>query len=348
MADTDTINLPMHLLEVRWRHKERVVPRQTRRPTPIPPRPGAPEGVAAVSRPRIALVTRLVALDAFLRRRSRAVQIASVFSLIWVVGLLDYATGPEIGLSVFYLLPVAAATWFLSLPAGMIAAGTSALVWYIADTGAGHAYSHVAIPFWNAAVRLGFFVIVGQLIWRVQALLELLRARSCLDGMTGAAQSEVFWRMAEAERKRALQYRHAFGLALIDVAGVEEVNRRSGRRTGDDLVRQVVSLLLEERIGADVVSRLGGGRFAYLLPESGRLRVDPLFPALRERLIALARERDWPVTFRFGVVLFHTPPVSIEALEDTVESLMLPGEDSSRTLRRAVWRDGATVSLEER
>jgi len=46
----------------------------------------------------------------------------------------------------------------------------SCLSWDLADAQAGQVYSHPSIPYWNALVRLGFFLVTGLLIaalrWR--------------------------------------------------------------------------------------------------------------------------------------------------------------------------------------
>jgi hypothetical protein len=48
-----------------------------------------------------------------LENRSRFVLIAIAFLIIAVIGLVDYLTGHEISFSVFYLLGVALAVWFI-------------------------------------------------------------------------------------------------------------------------------------------------------------------------------------------------------------------------------------------
>ena len=47
-----------------------------------------------------------------LERHSRAAIIVAALLMVAAVGYLDYATGPDISLSVFYLLAVALAVWF--------------------------------------------------------------------------------------------------------------------------------------------------------------------------------------------------------------------------------------------
>ena len=53
-----------------------------------------------------------------------------------------------------------------------MASVAGAISWLIADLLAGQIYSHPAIPYWNAAVRLGFFLIVTQALSGLKASKE--------------------------------------------------------------------------------------------------------------------------------------------------------------------------------
>jgi signal transduction histidine kinase len=48
----------------------------------------------------------------------------------------------------------------------------SATAWFIADLMAGHVYSHPAAPYWNTAVRLGFFLIVSYVLSALKASID--------------------------------------------------------------------------------------------------------------------------------------------------------------------------------
>src|SRR5688500_2279784 len=78
--------------------------------------------------------------------------------LISVVTCADYIVGEEISFSVFYLVPIAYAAWFISAHAGVLAAVVSAIIWYFVEVAQHPPYSHDWIPIWNATVRFGFFV----------------------------------------------------------------------------------------------------------------------------------------------------------------------------------------------
>lgn len=100
-------------------------------------------------------------LTIFFRSLSSFATFSICFILILVVGVFDVLTGAEISFSIFYLVPVALAVWFSGKRVGLSVALLAAIAWLVADLMSGAVYSHPIIPYWNATVRLGFFVIVG-------------------------------------------------------------------------------------------------------------------------------------------------------------------------------------------
>ena len=89
--------------------------------------------------------------------------------LVMGIGVADYLSGAEWSFSIFYLLAVSLAVWFAGKTSGILTAAASAIVWLVADLGAGFHASAVA-PCWNAVIRLGVFVIV---VFLFSALKEL-------------------------------------------------------------------------------------------------------------------------------------------------------------------------------
>lgn len=100
---------------------------------------------------------------------------AAVAGLVFTVGYSDRVSGTEISFSIFYLLPVAYATWFLEATAGFLTALVCAIVWGLIETASGSVYSQPWIPVWNGAVRMVFFGLgVGVVVFAHRTKLRLL------------------------------------------------------------------------------------------------------------------------------------------------------------------------------
>lgn len=91
---------------------------------------------------------------------------------LWVV---DRLTAPDVSFLVFYLAPVLLLTWFVGRRAGMLVSLASAALWFLDDVLTSAGPSQPLIPYWNAAVKLGFFLLVVQLLASLKAALERQR-----------------------------------------------------------------------------------------------------------------------------------------------------------------------------
>src|SRR5512140_496451 len=81
-----------------------------------------------------------------------------------LIGAIDVLTGPELALSLFYLIPIMLITWFAGRFAGLAIGVASATAWFLADDLGGQHYATPGMRFWNAAIRFGFFVVVTLLL----------------------------------------------------------------------------------------------------------------------------------------------------------------------------------------
>ncbi len=81
------------------------------------------------------------------------------------IGFVDLLTGPDIGFSLFYLIPVVMAAWYLGRMPGVILAVAAALAWLVADTANRNAVSLPA-SVWNGFTRLVIFIAIAVLVDR--------------------------------------------------------------------------------------------------------------------------------------------------------------------------------------
>src|SRR5574340_771770 len=79
--------------------------------------------------------------------------------LMLPVGVIDYVSGTELSISIFYLLPISLVTWFINRNTGVALSVAGVIIWYSIDFAAGHAYSNPAIPYWNSLVQLSIFLV---------------------------------------------------------------------------------------------------------------------------------------------------------------------------------------------
>jgi hypothetical protein len=86
----------------------------------------------------------------------RAIAAFGVFLVIFI-GVVDFATGLELHLMFFYLLPIALVSWFVDRRTEILIAALCALTWLLANHVGGRRYSSDLIMVWNFSMRAGGF-----------------------------------------------------------------------------------------------------------------------------------------------------------------------------------------------
>jgi signal transduction histidine kinase len=93
--------------------------------------------------------------------------LAVLLGAVIAIGIADYATGPEIGFSLFYLVPIAVAGWRLGQPYASIVASAAAATWLVADVAAERQLL-VGVSIWNGFTRLVLFNAIAVLLVRTR------------------------------------------------------------------------------------------------------------------------------------------------------------------------------------
>ena len=239
-----------------------------------------------------------------------------------LVGGVDYFTGYEVSVSLFYLGPVALATWYGGRRTGIGIGILSCVTWYIAELAAGSQYSHPAIPVWNALVRLGFFLITSLLLSALRKSLLEQRHLARTDGLT-----KLYGRRAFEERLRhdlalAQRRRSTLSLAYVDLDDFKAVNDTRGHAEGDRVLRTVGQVLRDSVRAADTPARIGGDEFALVLPDTDRSGAEQVISKLRVGLQEALEKGAWPVTCSIGVSTFIDPAISPENAVAAADALM--------------------------
>jgi hypothetical protein len=94
-------------------------------------------------------------------KQPRVIIVIETLLLVLGIGVIDWLTGYEISLFVFYSLPILLAVWFVNRAFGIFLCIICAVVWYLADLGAGHPYILAWAPLWNTGVRFAFFLFAA-------------------------------------------------------------------------------------------------------------------------------------------------------------------------------------------
>lgn len=118
----------------------------------------------------------------------------------------------------------------------------------------------------------------AQLLWILSLVSENLLTReyanegllrfAFTDYLTGLRTRGYFEQQLELEFKRSERRRQKFALLMIDIDHFKRLNDTFGHHVGDQILRDVSSILMKDMREVDTVARYGGEEFVIVLPET--------------------------------------------------------------------------------
>lgn len=267
-------------------------------------------------------------VTAMLQRQPRLLLGVLWLGQLALVAALDYASGTELNFSVFYLLPICFATWFLSSSLGVLTAFLSAalIVWLNAELGAAHLVTMVA----NAITNLLIFVVLVFILGEVRALYDRERDSSRRDYLTSLPNARAFYELLTMEKNRARRFERPLTLAYIDLDNFKLMNDLYGHPEGDVLLATVAKAMQNSIRETDLIARLGGDEFVLLLPESTEEQARVVLEKLQTNLKQVMADNRWPVTFSVGAITFLNAPDSAEEMVQKADHLMYTVKQSGK------------------
>jgi diguanylate cyclase (GGDEF)-like protein len=268
--------------------------------------------------------------------------IAVAIAAVLLIGAVDYTTGAEVSIAPLYLIPIALATWFVGLRAGLLLSGLSAVVRLQDLWLNSHHFSHPLTPYWNGLVELGFFVVVAVILSRLRTTTDHWVNLARTDPLTGVLNRRAFIEMATLELARSERYHRSLSLAYLDIDDFKRVNDEGGHEYGDRLLIEVADTLRRNLRAFDAVARYGGDEFVLLLPETNdqaaRLVLDKLMIALRT-----AMHDHWLASVSIGAVTIDGPRATLDRLVQQADKLVYAAkqEGKDRVNHRHLHRSGA-------
>jgi diguanylate cyclase (GGDEF)-like protein len=267
---------------------------------------------------------------AFFNKRSRNFWVVSGAILVILVGIIDYLTGVELSISLFYLIPILLAVWFADEKLGLIIAAISAITWFLAEYANRLEYPHLMIFVWNTLIRLAFFIIAGRLLSELKHALRLNQELTRIDYTSRAVSIRYFYELAQNEINRLKRYKHPFSIAYIDLDNFKGINDRFGHHMGDTTLRILTTFVQKQIRSTDIFARLGGDEFVLLLPETDETEAREGMNRINALILDEMQKNSWAITFSIGVVTYHRSPGSVDEMLKQADGMMYAVKTSGK------------------
>jgi diguanylate cyclase (GGDEF)-like protein len=152
-----------------------------------------------------------------------------------------------------------------------------------------------------------------------------------LDGLTGIFNRRYFETRITEEIERARRFGTELSLVMVDVDKFKSLNDSYGHLLGDEVLRQVSSLLSRQVRKIDVVCRYGGEEFVILLPQTAPEQAFHVAEKLRRAL----EEWHFPgvptaLTISGGVAVYPVHGDTRDALVKAADAALYAAKGAGR------------------
>lgn len=141
---------------------------------------------------------------------------------------------------------------------------------------------------------------------QLEAANRQLARLATTDPLTGLKNHGAFMSELESQLQFGLRAGRSLSLLMLDVDRFKEYNDAFGHPAGDEILRQVATLLRDTARRSDIVARYGGEEFAIILPETDGVGA----VGFGERFRAAIEDCAWPrrtITVSVGAATIAFP-----------------------------------------
>jgi diguanylate cyclase (GGDEF)-like protein len=185
----------------------------------------------------------------------------------------------------------------------------------------------------------------AQLIWILSLVAENLLTKESkneglirfafTDFLTGLRSRGYFEQQLELEIKRAERKRTRFALLMLDIDYFKKFNDEYGHHVGDQVLRDVSSILARDMREVDTVARYGGEEFVIILPETGLRGALQVAERLRHnveqtRFFIGQQGQKHPITISIGVAIYGDDGRNRTELMEAADAALYHAKDSGR------------------
>ncbi|MCU0821996.1 MAG: GGDEF domain-containing protein [Spirochaetes bacterium] len=248
------------------------------------------------------------------------------------VSYVQYLTGPELALTLFYLFPILLAIWKGGIWGGIFISFAASVMWFAADYMLIKMFSGKMVLYFNFTFRLTGFLIITYIVSELKNALLKHKDLASTDPLTSILNKRAFYELSEIELYKAGRYNNSISILCIDIDNFKYVNDNMGHSTGDKLLKSVSDVIKSNIRKIDLVGRLGGDEFAILIGRSGAEAAYFVANKLRNLLLEEMRKKGWPVTFSMGLATFQTPPETLEELVEKGDIIMYTAKKNGKNM----------------
>ncbi len=136
--------------------------------------------------------------------------------------------------------------------------------------------------------------------------IQKIQEMANIDFLTKVSNRKYFFEKAEIYHEKIKSSNASCAIAMIDIDNFKSVNDTYGHGVGDDVIKELASLLRDNIKGQDIVARFGGEEFVLFLqdipPKSASSFLTTICEKISKCRIKVSEDKEINFTVSIGVV----------------------------------------------
>lgn len=167
---------------------------------------------------------------------------------------------------------------------------------------------------------------------------EELKKLAQTDTLTSLFNRRHFLALAQQEIIKAVRYEHSLCFAVLDIDFFKRINDTLGHPVGDIVVSTLARHLQHSIRQSDIVARIGGEEFAFLLlhvnEEQARAKMERLCKEISECIIKYGSDKTLSVTVSIGIAMLQAPIQTLDELYMRADQKLYEAKKAGRNCVR--------------
>lgn len=151
-----------------------------------------------------------------------------------------------------------------------------------------------------------------------------------LEGTTDPLTGVVNRRGLDAAIEKLMQTAQSVAVVMVDVDHFKSVNDKYGHTVGDEVLKAISTLIMDQARREDIVARIGGEEFVILLPETELERARKFAERLRSTVEQTRFDNAGTVTISLGVACYPTHGTDVNDTLDLADVALYRAKAAGR------------------
>lgn len=189
-------------------------------------------------------------------------------------------------------------------------------------------------PFFSTSGKLLGYRGVDRDITQRKKAEEKLKYMATHDALTGLYNRKVLDKLIIDEVGRSERYGHPISIFMLDIDHFKQINDTYGHQTGDTVLQNIASIMVNSIRKMDYAARYGGEEFIIVLPETSLAEAEEMAERLcfsiAEHSFLTKDDKKLNITASIGVATFPEHAQSWKDLIHAADNAMYAAKKAGR------------------